>query len=83
MTSPSSPGKPGFIPSLNKAMEKSEVDLEGQLKFEVESHFQLLKQKFEDYFSNLDDSELPLWKVTRSRFLLDEVILPDNLQDEF
>ena len=59
-------------------MEKSEIDLEGRLKSKVGYHLQLLKPEFEHYFLDLDDSELPIWKMTRNSFLLNKDILADN-----
>ena len=51
-------GEAASSPNLDVALKKSEVDLEGQLKSEVEFHLQLLKQEFEDYFADLDDFQL-------------------------
>ena len=50
---------------------------------EIESHLQQLKQEFECYFSDLNDTKLPIWKMTRNPFRTSEDILPDNLQEEF
>ena len=49
----------------------------------MECHLQLLKQEFEYHFSDLDDSELLIWNMSRNPFLFNEDILPNNLQDEF
>ena len=76
-------GDAASFPNLVAALEKSEVDFEGQLKSEVESHLQLLKQEFEHYFPDLDDSEHTIWKMTRNPFLLNEDILSNSLQNEF
>ena len=50
---------------------------------EIESHLQQLKQEFECNFPDLNDTVLPIWKMTRNPFHTTEDILPDNLQEEF
>ena len=57
-------GNVASFPNLDAALEKNEVDLEGQLKSKVESHIQLLKQEFEHFFPDLDDSKFLIWKMT-------------------
>lgn len=76
-------GNAASFHNLDAALEKKQINLEGELKAEVEEHLKLLKQEFERYFPDLENSELPEWKMTRNPFLVDEDILDDDLQEEF
>ena len=76
-------GNAASFPNFDPALVKRNINLEGQLKLEIESHFQQLKQEFECYFPDLNDTELPIRKMTRNPFRTTEDILPDNLQEEF
>ena len=73
----------GSFSNLDTILEKTQIELKGELKTEVECHLQLLKQEFERYFPDLGDTELSEWQMTRNPFRLNEEILPDNLQEEF
>ena len=48
------------FPTLDIAVEKCNVNLEGELKAEVESHLQILKEKYGRYFSDFN-IELADW----------------------
>ncbi|XP_076799889.1 protein FAM200C-like [Clavelina lepadiformis] len=76
-------GNAASFPNLDTALDKKGIELEGELKTEVETHLHLLKQEFERYFPDLGDTELPEWKITRNPFRLNEDILSDDLQEEF
>ena len=76
-------GNAASFPNFDAALEKRNINLEDQLKLEIESHLQQLKQEFEWYFPDLNDTELPMWKMTRNPFRTTEDILPNNLQEEF
>ena len=76
-------GNAASFPNFDAALEEKSINLEGQLKSEIESHLQQLKQEFECYFPDLNDTELPIWKMTRNPFRINKDILPDNLQEEF
>ena len=76
-------GNAASFPNFDAALEERNVNLEGQLKLEIEFHLQQLKQEFECCFPDLNDAELPIWKMTRNPFRTTEDILPDNLQEEF
>ena len=76
-------GNTASFPKFDAALEERNINLEGQLKLEIESHLQQSKQEFECYFPDLNDTELPIWKMTRNLFRTTEDILPDNLQEEF
>ena len=76
-------GNAASFPNLDIALAESRIELEGELKTEVEAHLRLLKQEFERYFPDLVDTELAEWKMTRNPFRLNEDILPDDLQEEF
>ena len=83
MASLSSKEKRASFPNLNAALKKRNINLKGQLKLKVNSHFKQLKLEFERYFPDLDDTKLPIWKMTRNPFRVAEDIFPDNLQEEF
>ena len=68
---------------LDTALEKSKAKLEGELKAEVESHLQILKEEYDRCFSDLGNVELSDWKMTRNPFRINEDILSDNLQEKF
>ena len=74
-------GNAALFPNFDAALEKRNINPEGQLKLEIESHLQQLKQEFECYFPDLNDTELPIWKMARNPFCTTEDILPDNLQE--
>ena len=76
-------GNAASFPNFDAAPEERNINLEGQLKLEVESHLQQLKQEFECYFLDLNDTEPPIRKMTRNPFRTTEDIFPDNLQEEF
>ena len=76
-------GNAASFPNFDAALEEKNINLEGQLKSEIESYLQQLTQEFECYFPDLNDTELPIWKVTRNSFKINEDILPDNLQEKF
>ena len=76
-------GNTASFPNFDAALEERNINLEGQLKLEIESHLQQLKQEFECYFPDLNDTELPIWKMTWNPFRTTEDILPDNSQEEF
>ena len=76
-------GNAASFPNFDAALEGKSINLEGQLKSEIKSHLQQLKQELECYFPDLNDTELPIWKMTRNPFRINEYILPDNLQEEF
>ena len=76
-------GNATSFPNFDAALEERNINFEGQLKLEIESHLQQLKQEFECYFADLNDTELPIRKMTRNSFRTTEDILPDNLQEEF
>ena len=76
-------GNAASFSNFDAALEEKSINLEGQLKSEIESHLQQLKQEFECYFPDLNDTELPIWKMTRNPFRINKDILPDNLQEEF
>ena len=59
-------GNTASFPNFDAALEEKSINLEGQLKSEIESHLQQLKQEFECYFPDLNDTELPIWKMTRN-----------------
>ena len=44
------------------ALENSKAKLEGELKIEVESHLQILKEEYDCYFPGLGNVELTEWK---------------------
>ena len=83
MASPGLNGKAASFPNLDAALEKRNIDLKGQLKFEIKSNLERLKLKFECHFPDLDETELSIWKMTRNPFRVAEDVLPDNLQEEF
>ena len=76
-------GNAASFPNFDVALEEKNINFEGQLKLEIESHLQQLKQEFECYFPDLNDTELPTRKMTRNPFHTTEDIFPDNLQEEF
>ena len=76
-------GNATSFPNLDNALVKNIILLEGTLKSEIETHLHLLKQEFERYFPDLNDTDLPQWKLTRNPFRINEDILPDCLQEEF
>ena len=76
-------GNAASFSNLDSALEKNQTELDGELKTEIETHLQILKQEFESYFPDLGDTELVEWKMTRNPFRISEDILPDNLQEEF
>ena len=61
-------GNAASFRNFDAALEERNINLEGQLKLEIESHLQQLKQEFECYFPDLDDTELSIWKMTRNPF---------------
>ena len=71
------------FPTLDTALEKSKAKLEGELKAEVESHLQILKEGYDCYFPDLGNVKLADWKMTRNLFHINEGVLLDNLQEEF
>ena len=76
-------GNAASFANLDAALEKRNINLKGQLKLEVEFHLKQLKLEFERYFPDLDNTEFPIWKMTRNPFRVAQDILPDNLQEEF
>ena len=76
-------GNAASFSNLESALEKNKTELGGELKTEIETHLQILKQEFESYFPDLGDTELVEWKMTRNPFRISEDILPDNLLEEF
>ena len=68
---------------LDADLEKKKINLEGVLKAGIEEHLRLLIQEFEQYFPDLEKTELPEWRMTRNPFNLNEDILCDDLQEEF
>ena len=76
-------GNAASFPNFDAALEERNINLKGQLKLKIESHLQQLKQEFKCYFPDLNDTELPIRKMTRNPFCTTEDILPDNLQEEF
>ena len=70
------------FPTLDIAFENSKAKLEGELKVEVESHLQILKE-YDCYFPDLGNVELTEWKMTRNPFRIKEDILLEELQEEF
>ena len=71
------------FPTLDIALENSKAKLEGELKVEVESHLQILKEEYDCYFPDLGNVELTEWKMTRNPFRIKEDILSEELQEEF
>ena len=49
----------------------------------MESHLQILKEKYDCYFPYLENLELAEWKMTRNPFRFKEDILSEDLQEEF
>ena len=49
----------GFFFNLVAAFEKNKVDLDAELKVQVEAHLHSLKQELESYFSDLANTDLP------------------------
>ena len=76
-------GNAASFPTLDIALENSKAKLEGELKVEVESHLQILKEEYECYFPDLGNVELSEWKMTRNPFPIKEDILSEELQEEF
>ena len=76
-------GNAASFPNFDAGLEEKSINLEGQLKSEIKSHLQQLKQEFECYFPDLNDTKLPIWKMTRNHLRINEDILPDNLPEEF
>ena len=71
------------FPTLDTALEKSKSKLEDEFKAKVESHLQILKEKYDRYFTDLGNVELVDWKMTRNPFCISEDIRSNNLQEEF
>ena len=61
-------GNAASFPTLGIALENSKVKLEGELKVEVESHLQILKEEYDYYFPDLGNVELTEWNMTRNPF---------------
>ena len=61
-------GNAPSFPNFDAALEERNINLEGQLNLEIESHLQQLKQEFECYFPDLNDTKLPIRKMTRNPF---------------
>nr|XP_039257154.1 protein ZBED8-like [Styela clava] len=76
-------GNAASFPNLDTALDEKQIKLDGDFKSDIVSHLRLLKEEFERYFPDLNDTELPEWKLTRDPFRVDEDILPSNLQEEF
>ena len=76
-------GNAASFPTLDIALENSKAKLDGELKIEVESHLQILKEEFDCYFPDLGNVELAEWKMTRNPFRIKEDILSEELQEEF
>ena len=76
-------GNAASFPTLDIALENSKAKLEGELKVEVESHLQILKEEYDCYFPDLGNVELTEWKMTRNPFRIKEDILSEKLQEEF
>ena len=49
----------------------------------MESHLQILKEKYDCYFPYLENLELAEWKMTKNAFQFKEDILSENLLQEF
>ena len=64
--------------TLDIALENSKAKLEGELKVEVESHLQILKEEYDCYFPDLGNVELTEWKMTRNPFRIKEDILSEE-----
>ena len=76
-------GNATSFPTLDIALENNKAKLEGELKIEVESHLQILKEEYDCYFPGLGNVELTEWKMTRNPFRIKEDILSEELQEEF
>ncbi|XP_077975498.1 zinc finger BED domain-containing protein 5-like [Styela clava] len=76
-------GNAASFPNLDTALDEKQIKLDGDFKSDIVSHLRLLKEEFERYFPDLNDTELPEWKLTRDPFRVDEDILPSNLQEEY
>ena len=76
-------GNAASFPTLGIALENSKAKLEGELKVEVESHLQILKEEYDCYFPDLGNVELTEWNMTRNPFRIKEDILSEELQEEF
>ena len=50
-------GNAASFPNFDTALEEKSINLEGHLKSEIKSHLQQLKQEFECYFSDLNDTD--------------------------
>ena len=61
-------GNAASFPTLDIALENSKAKLDGELKVEVETHLQILKEEFDCYFPDLGNVELAEWKMTRNPF---------------
>ena len=72
-----------FFFNLDAAFEKNKVDLDAELKVQVEAHLHSLKQEFERYFSDLANTDLPEWKLPKNLFRVEVGILPDKIQEQF
>ena len=67
---------------MDTAFEKSKVTLEGEFKAKVKFHFEIWKEEYDRYFSDLVNVKLANWKVTRNPFHINENILSDIVQEE-
>ena len=61
-------GNAASFPTFDIALENSKAKLEGELKVEVESHLQILKEEYDCYFPDLGNVELTEWNMTRNPF---------------
>ena len=61
-------GNAASFPTWDIALENSKAKLEGELKVEVESHLQILKEECDCYFPDLGNVELTEWNMTRNPF---------------
>ena len=76
-------GNAASFPTLDIALENSKAKLEGELKIEVESHLQILKEEYDCYFPGLGNVELTEWKMREILFESKKIFFRKNCRKSF